>query len=289
MFMSTSLNQEVLVSDANHFAVVGLNSYAHDVGPIDQARVIAEHAGIITSLQDAGIEVTQVESPPESHAGIFTANWALCIGNTAVMSRLPGPRSREEPRAEESLRALGKEIVIPPFRFSGQGDALRCGDLLFTASGYRTDPRMPEWLAEKFPDLDVISLNTVPELDKDGNPVINKVSGWPDSFFYDIDLALSVLRSGPEALIGWCPEAFTPESQEKVRALPIEKIEVSTEEAIGGMACNLVSTGKVVIMSDRAPKYRAAIEAHGLPTVTPEIDELAKSGGCIRCTTLTLR
>jgi N-dimethylarginine dimethylaminohydrolase len=73
-----------------------------------------------------------------------------------------------------------------------------------------------------------------------------------------------------------------------MRALPIEKIEISVDEAICGMACNLVSTGETVLMSDRAPAYKAAIEAHGLNTVTPDISELAKSGGCIRCTTLTL-
>jgi N-dimethylarginine dimethylaminohydrolase len=145
---------------------------------------------------------------------------------------------------------------------------------------------MPDFLADTFPDLEVVKLQTVPELDKDGEPVINAISGWPDSYFYDIDLALSVIRND---LIGWCPEAFTPESQDIIQGLPIGKIAVSLQEATEGMACNLVSTGETVIMSAGAPEYRAATEAHGLKTVTPDISELAKSGGCIRCTTLTLR
>ena len=126
----------------------------------------------------------------------------------------------------------------------------------------------------------------MPELDSNGQPVINAVTGWPDSFFYDIDLALSIIT--PD-LIAWCPEAFTPASQVKIRSLDqVEKIEVSYEEATEGFACNLVSTGETVIMSDRAPELQAAIESYGLRTITPKISELAKGGGYIRCTTLTL-
>ncbi len=79
-----------------------------------------------------------------------------------------------------------------------------------------------------------------------------------------------------------------PESQEKLRALPLEKIEVSLDEAMSGFACNLVSTGKTVIMGANAPKFKAAVEAAGLKTITPQINELSKGGGYIRCTTLTL-
>jgi N-dimethylarginine dimethylaminohydrolase len=41
-------------------------------------------------------------------------------------------------------------------------------------------------------------------------------------------------------------------------------------------------------MSAHAPQLQAAIEAKGLRAITPEIQELAKGGGYIRCTTLTL-
>ena len=36
------------------------------------------------------------------------------------------------------------------------------------------------------------------------------------------------------------------------------------------------------------PGLRAAVEAEGLNTIAPEISELTKGGGYIRCTTLTL-
>ena len=200
------------------------------------------------------------------------------------MATLPNMRKGEEPYAEQTLKALGFETIKAPYRFSGQGDALPCGNYLLCGSQYRTDPRMHDFLAQEL-GYEVIGLQTVPATDDAGNPIVNKVTGWPDSFFYDIDLAISVLR--PD-LIAWCPDAFLPESQEKIRALPMDKIEVSLEEATQGFACNLVSTGEVVVMSDMAPRLRAAIEAKGLRTVHPPITELAKGGGYIRCTTLTL-
>ena len=100
-----------------------------------------------------------------------------------------------------------------------------------------------------------------------------------------IVVALSVLR---DDLIAWCPAAFMPESQDRLRALPINKIEVSLEEAVQAFACNLVSTGETVIMSAQAPNFKAAVEAYGLKTITPIINELAKGGGYIRCISLTL-
>ncbi len=280
----SSINTKILMSGAEYFDVVDINPYSHHIETVDRNRAIAEHETILAAARDAGIEIIKVDAPLDCQDGIFTANWGLVRGDKAVLSSLPNMRQAEEPFAEAALRFLGKEVIKPPYRFSGQGDTLPCGNYLFAGSTYRTDPRMHQFLANTL-GYDVISLQTIPETDEDGNPVTNSLTGWPDSFFYDIDLALAVLR--PD-LIAWCPEAFVPESQEKLRALPIEKIEVSLQEATKGFACNLLSTGETVIMSRHAPQLQLAIEAKGLRTITPEVSELGKAGGYIRCTTLTL-
>lgn len=284
----TKINQTVLMSGAQHFNdTYAINPYMDATVPVDTAKAVAEHQTIKQAYESAGIEVIQVDAPADCQDGVYTANWALCRGDKAVLSSLPPSRQAETPHAETALRQAGKEIIKLPegLRFSGQGDALPCGNYLFAGSVYRTDQEAHQILADTL-GYQVISLQTVPELDSSGQPVTNQVTGWPDSFFYDIDLAMAVLR---EDLIAWCPEAFTPESQEKLRALGgVEKIEVSLEEAMEGFACNLVSTGETVIMSKRAPKLQAAIEAKGLKTITPEVSELAKGGGFIRCTSLTL-
>jgi N-dimethylarginine dimethylaminohydrolase len=278
------INKTVLMSGPKYFSVKELNPYSHQDDQPDTNLAALEFESIKSCLEQAGVVVAKVDEPTDCQDGIFTANWALVRGNTAMLSSLPPQRQAEQAWAKRYLENMGKKVIETPYHFSGQGDMLACGNLLFAGSGYRTDPRMHKIVADTL-GYEVISLQTLPELDEGGKPITNRTTGWPDSFFYDIDLALSILTPN---LIAWCPEAFTPESQEKVRSLPIEKIEVSLKEAKDHFACNLVSTGYTVIMSAGARELKAAIEARGLAVLTPRIKELAKGGGYIRCTTLTL-
>lgn len=280
------INGIVLMSGADYFSAVGNNPYSNlQVQPsIEHAKLDFEN--IRTAVEEAGVNVIKVDPPENCPAGVYAANWGLCRNNKVVLSSLPNTRQQETPYAEKIFLDLGKEVIRVPngLHFSGQGDALPCGNYLLAGSGYRTDEAVHQFLADTL-GYEVITLQAVPDHDSNGQPLINQVTGWPDSFFYDLDLAISVL--GPD-LIAWCPEAFMPESQAKVRSLALEKIEVSLKEAKQGFACNLLSTGETVIMSDSAPKLKASIEAHGLQVLTPSVSELGKGGGYIRCSTLTL-
>ncbi len=264
-----------------------INSYMDDKVPVHLERAIQEHNDIVASFKQAGIEVVKVDAPSSSQDGVYTANWALIKGNKAVMANLPNKRETEEPYAQKILTNMGYEIIKLPkeFHFSGQGDALPCGNYLFVGTGYRTSAEVHPLLAREL-GFEVIGVQTIPQLDNSGNAVINPVTGWPDSFFYDLDLAIAIIKPN---LIAWCPEAFMPKSQERIRALSeIEKIEVSLEEAMQASACNLVSTGDTVVMGNKAPKLQKALEDKGFKVITPEITELMKGGGFIRCTSLTL-
>ena len=282
--MNKTINRTVLMSGADYFDVVPINPFSHGHGSINRDQAKTDFAAIQAAVAGAGIKVVSTPAPEYCQDGIFTANWGLCRGDTVVLSSLPPQRQAESPFAEAALRDLGKRVIKAPYRFSGQGDALPCGRLLFAGSGYRTDERMHKFLADTL-GYEVIGLQAVPLLDTSGLPVTNLLTGWPDSYFYDLDLGISILTPN---LIAWCPEAWTPKSQEKIRATTVEKIEVSYDEAVKGFACNLISSGDTVVMSAHAPKLQAAIEAKGLATVTVEAPELAKGGGFIRCTTLTL-
>lgn len=280
------------MSDAHAFSTnLAINPYYGSSAP-NLAQVEAEHASIKQLLESAGVTVTQVSAPEGSQDGVYTANWALVRGKKAVLSRLPDARRAEEAHAKKILTDLGVEVIEVPnnLRFSGQGDALPFGNFLFCGQGYRADLEAQVFAAETL-GFTRIQLQTIPELDASGTPVINPISGWPDSFFYDIDLALAVLRpplEGQKGLIAYCPEAFTPESQQILADFEhAEKILIPPEEAVHGFAANLVSTGETVIMSDNAPVLKTAIEAHGFTVLTPKITELIKGGGYIRCTTLS--
>jgi len=270
-----------------------INPFMDKEVAVDRQKAQAEHELIEKALRDSGVEVIKVPAPKDCQDGVYTANWALVRGDTAIMSTLPNARKDEEPYAEQVLRDLGKKTVKVPdgIHFSGQGDALPCGDFLFIGTGYRTEKAAHDFIASTL-GYQVISLQTIPKRNWFGRPAINKDSGWPDSFFYDIDLALSVLRGpseGQKGLIAWCPDAFLPESRQRLQVFDgVDKIEVSFKEAKEAFACNLVSTGEAVVMSAEAPEFTSALQQRGFSVITPQISELAKGGGYIRCTTLTL-
>jgi N-dimethylarginine dimethylaminohydrolase len=285
--MPTKINRRVLMSGADYFDdQQAINAHMDSGVRVDVERAKTDHQNIRSALEQAGVEVVCVDPPAGCQDGVYTANWALCIDGKAVLSRLPNVRKGEEPHARRILKGLGFEILEVPdsLKFSGQGDALVCGEYLFVGSQYRTDKAVHEFLGQVF-DKRIVGIQTVPQTDTNQSEQINPVTGWPDSYFYDLDLALAVLR---DDLIAWCPDAFLPASQDKIRDLAIGKIEVTLEEAKNGLACNLVSTGETVVMSSSAPILSAQIEAHGLGVVTPDVHELQKGGGFIRCTTLTL-
>ncbi len=284
------------MSGADYFDdTYAINAYMNSHVPVNKEAASREHAAIREAFQSAGIEVTQAPAPAGCQDGVYTANWALCRGDTAIMSSLPNKRKEEEPYALQLLQSLGKKVVKMPegVRFSGQGDALPCGNYLFMGSEYRTDLNAHDFVAQTL-GYEVIGLQTIPKrrFFGWGPRVINRQTGWPDSYYYDLDLALAVLRfpgEGQKGLIAWCPSAFTKASRQKLRGFEgVEKIEVSRKEATKGLALNLVSTGETVIMSTDAPQFRAELEKRGFKVLTPSVKELRKGGGFIRCTSLTL-
>jgi N-dimethylarginine dimethylaminohydrolase len=292
--MPALFNTTILMSGPDYFDDgQAINPFMTQAEPIDLARAKAEHENIRTALESTGVKIIKVDPPADCQDGVYAANWALVRGDKAVLAVLPGPRKAEEAYAAKILAEQGKTLVRLPdgLKFSGQGDALPCGNLLFCGSQYRSDVAAQQFVAEQL-GYERVQLQTVPLLDAAGKEVINTVSGWPDSFYYDIDLAISILKpptEGQKGLIAWCPAAFTSESQAVLRALDsVDKIEVSETEARQAFACNLVSTGEVVVMNDAAPEFTAAIEAHSLRPIRLSNPELSKGGGSIRCTTLTL-
>ena len=274
------------MSGADYFADdFKINPYYGDK-KIDVERAIREHATIVECFREAGIEVVKVEPPVACQDGVYTANWALVKDGKAVMSRLPKARKDEEPYATKVLTELNIDTIVTPgqYLYSGQGDSLQCGKYLFGGSGYRSDPPAQQFVAEAL-GLELVQLHTIPQLDSEGREYVNPATNHADSFFYDLDLALAVID---ENVIAYCPEAFDEESQKKLAELPIEKIIVDFDEAVKGFACNMVSTGEIAVMSAHAPKLQAELEKRGIKTITPEIEELKKGGGYIRCISLSI-
>lgn len=273
-----------------------INALMNDKVPVDVEKAKAEHARIKQALEAAGVTVRQIPAPTDCQDGVYTANWALVRGGRAVMSRLPKQRQPEEAYALQAVKDAGLEPIVLPAavgRFSGQGDALPYGDTVFMQSPYRTTLDAHQPVKDLLGFHEVISLRTKPARIFGYGPArINRLTGLPDSPTYDLDLALAIIKfpaDGQKGLIAYCPAVFERASRKLLEAFEAaEKIEVSKQECLKAYALNLVSTGETVVMNSGAPKFQAALEAHGLKTVTLDLPELKKGGGSIRCSTLTL-
>jgi len=279
------LNTHVLVSSTHYFSTeFSLNPYMMGE-PLDRRKAQQEHQAIVAGFQRAGITVTQVVPPPRCQDGVYVANWALVHDGIAIMAHLPEIRSNEEPYARAVLTDLGLRCVEVPnaLLFSGQGDSLICGSYLFGGQTYRSDASAQRFAAQTL-GLDLVLLETVP-FTADSHLRINIMTRRPESLFYDLDLALAVID---EHTIAYVPEAFTDQSRKALEALPIERIAVDFEEAVGDFACNLVSTGETVVMSSSAPRFRADLEKRGLSVIPVSATEIQKGGGFIRCISLTI-
>jgi N-dimethylarginine dimethylaminohydrolase len=293
----SKINKIVLMSGADYFGDDdAINDLMDAKIPVDVDKAKAEHQLIKQTLEASGVTVKQIAAPPDCQDGVYTANWALVRSGKALMARLPKQRQAEEAYALQAINKLGLQPLILPAavaRFSGQGDALPCGDVLFTQSPYRTTLDAHQHIKKMLGFREVISLQTKPaRWWRFGPAKTNKLTGLPDSPTYDIDLALAVLKfpaKGQKGLIAFCPDVFERRSRDWLRSYQaIDKIEVSRREALQAFALNLVSTGEIVIMNAGAPQFEAALQRHGLKTKVLDLPELKKGGGSIRCSTLTL-
>ena len=278
------INQKLMVSGADYFAdTYEINPY-YNQSKIDVQKAVAEHNLILECFKKAGIELVKVDPPKDCQDGVYTANWALVKDGVAVMARLPEARKAEEEYARARLEEQGIKTVLVPdgYLFSGQGDSLRCGKYLIAGRGYRSDPEAQQFAAETL-GLELVQVHAKPQLNEDGTEHINPVTNHADSFWYDLDLAVSVID---DHTIAYCPDALDEESNQKLEALNLDKITVDFDECTKGFANNLVSTGKHVIMSNKAPKLQAELEKRGLVCLTPDVTELKKGGGYIRCVSL---
>lgn len=260
------MNTVLLMSDARYFRVdYVINPYMDTAVQPDPAAAAAEHDALVAAHLAAGRKVELLASAPECPDMVYTANAAVVRGRRAVLANLPPERGAETPYHQEWFSGNGFEVIRSPYRFSGQGDALACGDLLLAGYGQRTDPRAHDVVAE-FLGYEIVPLRTT------------------GPRWYDLDLVVAVL--GPH-LLAYYPEALDEPSRARLRGLGLELIEVGEREA-NGFALNLVSDGTTVTMTAGAPALAGQLRERGLTVVELDTTQLRKGGGGVRCTALTL-
>ncbi|MCG0283773.1 dimethylarginine dimethylaminohydrolase family protein [Streptomyces sp. PSAA01] len=260
------MNRDLLMCDTTYFRVdYVINPYMDVAVQPDLVQARREHEALVESHRAASRVVRRIPSASECPDMVYTANVAFVASGLAVLGAPPVERSAEIPYVRSWLKDHEFEVLDCPYDFSGQGDALVCGQYLFVGHGQRTDRRVPGLLDELF-GFEVVPLRVSSER-------------W-----YDLDLAVGVIDPHTVAC---CPEALDRPSLAALRSLDVDVIEVSIDEA-ARFALNLISDGSTVTMTRGAPELAAMVRERGMAVVELGTDELRKGGGGIRCTALTL-
>jgi len=177
-------------------------------------------------------------------------------------------RKAEVPFIEHFYREQGYQIHHLDHNkiadFEGMGDAIWHPGrrLIWGGYGYRSSLAAYEEVS-RILQVDVIALELV------------------DPAFYHLDTCLSFLN---EHSALYYPKAFTETGLEMLRAFIPNLIEVSTEDAIDGFACNaLCADGKNVLIHHGLQQTNRKLSDAGFTVHELDTSEFLKSGGSVFC------
>ncbi|MHB1785690.1 MAG: dimethylargininase [Acidimicrobiales bacterium] len=258
-----------LMCPPSYFAVVyRINPWMDPARPVDRHRAMQQWLALRDAYVGAGHRVVVVEASPDQPDMVFTANAGLVVGGKGVLARFRHEeRSGEEPAQRAWFEALGlTDVVKARYAMEGEGDYAPIGQVILGASGFRTDARSHDQVAEVT-----------------GRPVIGL--HLVDERFYHLDTALAVLD---QETVAWWPGAFSSRSRALLREMFPEAIEATEEDAVA-FGLNACSDGRRVLMSRGARRLAAAVRERGFNTVLVDTSELQLAGGSAKCATLEVR
>ena len=235
--------------------------------PSDKKRSQEQWQALHDLLLGLNVDVRLMEPVAGLPDLVFTANAGLVWRNKVFLASFRHQaRQAETPVDREWFKAAGFETFELPANhyFEGAGDALFCGDTLFSGYLVRSDASAMQWVAAQM-GCRVIPLQLV------------------DNHYYHLDTCFCPLD---ERTAIYFPPAFDEYARRALSQIP-RLISVSPEEA-SRFACNAVVVGRHVLMNSGCPQLEADLRSHGfLPHSTP-LDEFLKAGGSAKCLTLRL-
>lgn len=234
---------------------------------IDLERVHREWQTLYNTIVGLGAKIELIKPIQNLPDMVFTANAGLYFKNKVFVSRFKHIERRgEEKYFLEWFTQKGFNVVYDEHSdaFEGAGDALKIGDKLFAAYGFRTDRSY----YEKLPDF------------ADGNLIFCELV---DPYFYHLDTCFCPIN--PNLAI-WNPKAFSKQSRIQIEN-NIEAIAVEEHES-KQFACNAVVINDNVILAANNPIISQKLVERGLQVHPCEMSEFIKSGGACKCLTMRI-
>jgi arginine dihydrolase len=245
-----------------------INPWMDPARPVDPVRAVGEWERVAAAYSALGHEVTVADAVPGLPDLVFTANAGVVHDGRVLLARFRHPERAPEAIAyAAAFRAAGYTDITPStYVNEGQGDYLAAGGVVLGASGFRTDPRSHDEVAE-FTGLPVVGLELV------------------DPRFYHLDTALAVLD---DDLVAYWPGAFSGPSRGVLEELFPDAV-VATEDDARAFGLNAWSDRRTVVLAAGAPHLSAAVRDRGFATVELCTSELQRAGGSVKCCTLEMR
>lgn len=281
--MQSGPTARILMCPPEHFAV----SYAINpwMDPAAWSRDEHEFAALARrewnelhrSLRNLGAAIELLPAAPGMPDLVFTANSAVVLDGTVLLSRFRHPeRRREEPNVEKAFLGLKAHGLVDAIKrlpeglvLEGAGDCVwdQTRDWFWMGYGPRSHAGSQKVIEEIF-GVEAVPLELT------------------DDRFYHVDTALSAL---PRGEVMYIPQAFSPAARRAIRArVPLaQRIEISGEDA-NLLAANAVCIGDTVVMSGCSPKLRGKLAARGYRVEPTPLRAFLRSGGAAFCLTLRL-
>lgn len=270
------LPKRVIMVDPDYFDVLYvINPHMEGhIGGVDTTKARQQWDAMRQTLAQTGLEVHVVSGEAGLPDMVFCANQSLPSRRSdgsldVIMSIMHADqRKAEVPFIEHFYREQGYQIhhldSSKIADFEGMGDAIWHPGrrLIWGGYGYRSSLAAYEEVS-RILQVDVIALELV------------------DPAFYHLDTCLSFLNEN-SAL--YYPKAFTETGLEMLRAFIPNLIEVSTEDAIDGFACNaLCADGKNVLIHHGLQQTNRKLSDAGFTVHELDTSEFLKSGGSVFC------
>jgi len=264
----TESTPRVLMCRPEHFTVsYRINPWMHPEDPTDTSLALRQWSVLYDTYIQLGFQVDLIDPVPGLPDMVYAANGGFVLDGIAYGAKFHYvERGPEGPAYMEWFRSQGLEVVEPIATNEGEGDFLLVGDSIVAASGFRSDTRSHQEIADIY-GRDVVSLQLV-------NPS-----------FYHLDTALAVLDS---STIAYLPSAFDERSLGILRERYPDAI-IATEEDAAVLGLNSFSDGHNVVIAKRAITFAKDLAERGFNPIGVDLSELLLGGGGVKCCTLELR
>lgn len=260
--------KRVLLCRPTHFTVDYVINPHMQPYSVNAKKAMKQWEELVKTLESLSIKAEVIDQQPDVPDMVFATDQGIVRDGAILLANFRYPqRQKERVYYREWFREHGFRLraLSNIFPFEG-GDTLFFGDMLFVGTGFRASVSSCEELAQKL-GIDVMPLRLV------------------DPFFYHLDMGFLPIDSKTAF---YYPPAFSKNSQNLLKRLVPNLLELSEEEVHAYAANSFVSGQDIVIASEVPISFHNKLQQLGLKVHQVDVSEFKKAGGGIHCLINTL-